>query len=73
MTETQQDQIRRYAAGDLAWRTMRDDGWTYSDILSGLGALGLRAPHVRPDGPNAAALARGMATMRMLLARQPKP
>lgn len=73
MTEAQRDQIRRYAAGDLAWRTMRNDGWRYADILAGLGKLGLRPPHVRPEGPNAAALARGTDVMRMLLARQPRP
>ena len=71
MTETQTDQIRRYAAGDLPWRTMSDEGWKYSDILAGLGELGLRPPHVRPDGPNAAALARGSARLRAALVARP--
>lgn len=73
MTEAQRDEIRRYAAGDVAWRTMRNDGWRYADILAGLGELGLRAPRVRPGGPNAAALARGTEVMRKLLGRRPGP
>lgn len=58
------DALRRYAAGELARRQLNDGGWTYSEVLDGLGALGLRPPITGDEGPNVAALARGRALVR---------
>ena len=63
------DALRRYAAGEFAWRQLNDAGWTYSEVLDGLGALGLRPPIISDDGPNATALARGRALVCDALAQ----
>ena len=60
--------IRSYAAGDLAWSTLREKGFTnYVDVLAALGALGLRPPMAPMDGPNVAARERGRAFIREAL------
>ncbi len=64
MKDESTNALRRYAAGELAWKQLNDAGWTYSKVLDGLGALGLRPPIIGDEGPNAAALARGRALVR---------
>lgn len=57
--------IRRYAAGEIAWRDLRGDGFEdYVEVLGALGELGLRPPIAPMDGPNAAARQRGRAVIR---------
>jgi len=66
MTEDDKEKlIREYAAGELAWSTMRERGIdNYADVLAGLGKLGLRPPVAPMDGPNRDARERGRAIIR---------
>ena len=54
MTQLEEDElIRRYAAGDITWTSLRGRGiGNYRDVLAGLGRLGLRPPIAPMDGPN---------------------
>lgn len=72
MNDESTDALRRYAAGELAWKQLNNAGWTYSEILDGLGALGLRPPIIGDEGPNAVALARGRALVREALSTIPR-
>ena len=65
-----ESQIRRYAAGDLAWKDMRDKGVSYQEVLAGLGELGLRPPVASLDGPNGENLRRGLTALRGALRAQ---
>lgn len=66
-----EDMIRQYAAGEIAWHTMRERGFdSYLDVLAGLGGLGLRPPVAPMDGPNADARQRGRAIIREALKAQ---
>ncbi len=69
MTEAERETlIRQYAAGDLAWTTLRQKGFdNYLDVLDALGALGLRPPVAPMDGPNVEARERGRAFIREAL------
>lgn len=69
MTEVEAERlIGSYAAGDLAWSTLREIGFSsYVDVLAALGALGLRQPMAPMDGPNVAARERGKALIREAL------
>jgi hypothetical protein len=69
MTENEKEQlIRRYAAGDIAWSTLRERGIeNYVDVLASLGRLGLRPPIALMDGPNREARERGRAIIREAL------
>jgi len=69
MTATEAEHlIRSYAAGDIAWSTLREKGFSsYVDVLAALGALGLRQPMAPMDGPNVAARERGRALIREAL------
>lgn len=61
--------IRRYAAGEITWRALRERGFdNYLDVLAGLGQLGLRQPVAPMDGPNVEARRRGRALLRQALA-----
>lgn len=64
------DLLRRYAAGDVTWRELRERGFAdYVEVLGGLGRLGLRPPVAPMDGPNVAARQRGIAILREALGR----
>ena len=66
-----EDMIPQYAAGEIAWHTMRECGFeSYLDVLAGLGGLGLRPPVAPMDGPNADARQRGRAIIREALKSQ---
>jgi hypothetical protein len=69
MTQSEQEQlIRQYAAGEIAWSTMRERGIeNYLDVLAGLGRLGLRPPVAPLEGPNRQARERGRAIIREAL------
>jgi hypothetical protein len=69
MTENEKEQlVRRYAAGDIAWSTLRERGIeNYVDVLASLGRLGLRPPIALMDGPNREARERGRAIIREAL------
>ena len=69
MTESEKEKlIRRYAAGEIAWRTLRERGFeNYLDVLTALGKLGLRPPVAPMDGPNRESRARGRAFIREAL------
>lgn len=69
MTEADREKlIRRYAAGEIAWSTLRERGLqNYADVLAGLGRLGLRPPVAPMDGPNLEARERGRAAIREAL------
>ena len=63
--------IRRYAAGDITWRDLRELGFEdYVQGLGGLGELGLRPPIAPMTGPNVAARKRGLALLSRLLAER---
>jgi hypothetical protein len=74
MTDSEKERlIRQYAAGGIAWRTLRELGFdNYLDVLAGLGSFGLRPPVAPMDGPNVEARLRGRALLREAL-REPKP
>jgi hypothetical protein len=69
MTQSDKEQlIRQYAAGEIAWSTMRERGIeNYLDVLAGLGRLGLRPPVAPLEGPNRQARERGRAIIREAL------
>jgi hypothetical protein len=69
MTENEKEKlIRQYAAGEIAWSTMRErDIDKHVEVLVGLGRLGLRTPVAPMEGPNAAARQRGRAIREALL------
>lgn len=69
MTENEKEQlIRSYAAGKIAWSTVRERGIdNYLDVLAELGRLGLRPPVAPLDGPNREARERGRAIIREAL------
>jgi hypothetical protein len=73
MTEAErQDLIRKYAAGEIAWSTLRQRGLdNYAEVLGALGALGLRPPLAPMEGPNVAARERGRAAFREALRNAP--
>lgn len=64
MTENRAQLLRDYAAGRIAWASLRHRGWNYSEVLDGLGGLGLRPPVIGDDGPNAAAIEKGREWLR---------
>lgn len=71
MTSDRETLLRRYAAGDIAWSTLREREFdSYRDVLAGLGELGLRPPVAPLDGPNKELRERGRAAIREALARQ---
>jgi hypothetical protein len=60
--------IRQYAAGEIAWRALRERGFAdYVEVLAGLGELGLRPPVAPMEGPNVEARERGRALIREAL------
>jgi hypothetical protein len=69
MTESEREQlIRQYAAGEIAWSTLRQRGIeNYLEVLAGLGRLGLRPPIAPLDGPNRQAREHGRAIIREAL------
>ena len=69
MTESEKEKlICQYAAGEIAWRTLRERGFeNYLDVLTALGKLGLRPPVASMDGPNRESRARGRAFIREAL------
>ncbi len=57
--------IRRYAAGEVTWRSLQEHGFAdYVEVLAGLGELGLRPPVAPMEGPNVEARRRGRALIR---------
>ncbi len=68
MTPEQENALRRYAAREITWSALRDQGFeNYRDVLAGLGELGLR-PRVAPlEGPNAEKRRQGRAILRAAL------
>lgn len=71
MTDLQQDALlRRYAAGELTWSSLRGQGIdNYRDVLAGLGRLGLRPPIAPMDGPNVPSRLRARAIIREALSQ----
>jgi hypothetical protein len=69
MTENEKEElIRQYAAGGIAWSTLRRKGFeNYVDVLAALGDLGLRPPIAPMEGPNVEARQRGRALLRQAL------
>jgi hypothetical protein len=69
MTQSEREAlVRKYAAGEIAWRELREHGFEdYVEVLGALGALGLRQPVAPMDGPNVAARQRGRAAIREAL------
>jgi hypothetical protein len=69
MVETEHETlIRRYAAGEITWSTLRARGFdSYGEVLARLGTLGLRPPLAPMDGPNVAARERGRSIIREAL------
>jgi hypothetical protein len=62
--------IRRYAAGEITWRELRERGFDdYVQVLGVLGELGLRPPIARMEGRNVEARRRGRAMLREALRR----
>jgi hypothetical protein len=60
--------IRRYAAGEVSWRELRERGFEdYVEVLGALGELGLRPPLAPMRGPNLEARRRGRALLRAAL------
>jgi hypothetical protein len=71
MTDSEKEAlIRQYAAGEVAWATLRQLGFdNYLDVLAGLGRLGLRPPIAPMEGPNVEARRRGRELLRAALAQ----
>ena len=70
--DERQNLLRRYAACEIAWHTLRERGFSsYVEVLAGLGELGLRPPMAPMDGPNVAARERGRALIREALKTAP--
>ena len=65
-----EEQIRAYAAGELAWATLRRADVLYEDVLAGLGEFGLRPPFAPMEGPNRETRERGIRLLRELLEQQ---
>ena len=60
--------IRRYAAGEITWHDLREQGFDdYVQVLGALGELGLRPPIAAMTGPNVEARLRGRALIREAL------
>ncbi len=60
--------IRRYAAGEITWHDLREQGFDdYVQVLGALGELGLRPPVAAMTGPNVEARLRGRALIREAL------
>jgi hypothetical protein len=72
MTDSEKEAlIRRYAAGDVTWHTLRERGFEdYVQVLGALGELGLRPPVAPMEGPNLEARERGRAIIRRALRAQ---
>jgi hypothetical protein len=72
MTETDKEMmIRRYAAGEITWSTMRERGIdNFVEVLADLGRFGLRQPVATMEGPNREARERGRAIIREAVLRQ---
>ncbi len=63
--------IRKYAAGEVTWHSLQEQGFEdYVEVLAGLGELGLRPPLARMEGPNVEARLRGRALIREALRGQ---
>ena len=60
MPESEREKlIRQYAAGEIAWHTLRARGFeNYAEVLAALGELGLRPPVAPMEGPNCESRAR---------------
>ena len=68
MDARREDLIRQYAAGDITWSLLQRRGFdNYRDVLSGLGALGLRPPMAPMDGPNVETRRKARAIIREAL------
>jgi hypothetical protein len=63
------DDIRAYAAGNIAWRDLQQRGWDhYGDVLMALGRLGLRYPVLgENEGLNVESRARARAWLSGVL------
>lgn len=60
--------IRKYAAGEITWRALREHGFDdYVQVLGALGELGLRPPVAPMRGPNVEIRQRGGAILREAL------
>ena len=71
ITNEKEALIRQYAAGEIAWHTLRERGFgSYLEVLSGLGELGLKYPIAPMAGPNVAGRLRGITVLRQLLQDQ---
>ena len=70
LPETEEALLRDYAAGRLAWASLRRQVPGYDAVLAGLGQLGLVPPMAPMAGPNLAARERGRAMLRGRLQRQ---
>jgi hypothetical protein len=65
---TKEQLIRRYAAGEITWHELREQGFDdYVQVLGALGELGLRPPIAAMTGPNVEARLRGRALIREAL------
>ena len=65
---TKEQLIRRYAAGEVTWHELREQGFDdYVQVLGALGELGLRPPVAAMTGPNVEARLRGRALIREAL------
>ena len=62
---TKEQLIRRYAAGEVTWHELRQQG--FDDYVQVLGELGLRPPIAAMTGPNVEARLRGRALIREAL------
>lgn len=70
MTIDEERLLREYAAGEIAWSSLRRRGFeNYRDVLAGLGELGLRPPVAPMEGPNVEARRRGREVVRRALAQ----
>ncbi len=69
MAETEREKlIRQYAAGEITWHALREQGFDdYVQVLGALGELGLRPPVAPMKGPNVEARKRGRAVIREAL------
>ena len=64
----EQELIRRYAAGGVTRRELRERGFEdYVQVLGALGELGLRPPIAPTEGPNVEERRRGRARIREAL------